>query len=96
LIRIDNDGSLSISFGQIKDPNNGKSLNQYIADQINDAGSEIRRALDNEINDVNNRISSAIGSIESFRDHWHQLNVKNGTAHFSPSAVEPPHDIPYS
>jgi hypothetical protein len=44
-------------------------LNQYIADQINDAGSEIRRALDNEINNVNNRISSAIGSIESFRDH---------------------------
>ena len=96
LIRIDNDGSLSISFGQIKDPNNGKSLNQYIADQINDAGSDIRRALDNEINDVNNRISSAIGSIESFRDHWHQLNVKGGTAHFSPSAGEPPHDIPYS
>ena len=96
MIRIDSDGSLAIQFSQIKDPNNGKNLNQYIADQINDSSSDIRRAIEDKIGEVNNRISAAVGSINEFHDHSHWLNVRDGSVTFAPSAGEPPHPIPFN
>jgi len=96
MIRIDSDGSLAIQFSQIKDPNNGKNLNQYIADQINDSSSDIRRAIEDKIGEVNNRISAAVGSINEFHDHSQWLNVRDGSVTFAPSAGELPHPIPFN
>lgn len=96
MMKIDSNGNLGISFSAITDPRDGRNLNQYIADQINDSSSSIRQALDSKIADVNNRISETVASIDGFHDHSHWLNVANGSTTFAPSAGEPPHPVPFS
>lgn len=85
LIEINNakmkieDGSLYIEFSEIRSPSTGQSLSDYISQEISNSTSPIYTAIADAVNDLNRQLSTQIGQIEGFKNHWHWLQGGNIT-----------------
>lgn len=73
---VDSDGNLFISFSSIVDPNTHWKLDEYIANEINNSSGPIYEAIDNAVNSVRGEIEDAVGGIEGFHDHVHNIDWK--------------------
>lgn len=73
---VDSDGNLFISFSSIVDPNTHWKLDEYIANEINNSSGPIYEAIDNAVNSMKGEIEDAVGGIEGFHDHVHNIDWK--------------------
>lgn len=73
---VDSDGNLFISFGSIVDPNTHWKLDEYIANEINNSSGPIYEAIDSAVNNMRGEIEAAVGGIEGFHDHVHNIDWK--------------------
>lgn len=73
---VDSDGNLFISFSSIVDPNTHWKLDEYIANEINNSSGPIYEAIDNAVNSMKGEIEAAVGGIEGFHDHVHNIDWK--------------------
>lgn len=73
---VDSNGNLFISFSSIVDPNTHWKLDEYIANEINNSSGPIYEAIDNAVNSMRGEIEAAVGGIEGFHDHVHNIDWK--------------------
>lgn len=73
---VDSDGNLFISFSSIVDPNTHWKLDEYIANEINNSSGPIYEAIDSAVNNMRGEIEAAVGGIEGFHDHVHNIDWK--------------------
>lgn len=73
---VDSDGNLFISFSSIVDPNTHWKLDEYIANEISNSSGPIYEAIDGAVNNMRGEIEAAVGGIEGFHDHVHNIDWK--------------------
>lgn len=73
---VDSNGNLFISFSSIVDPNTHWKLDEYIANEINNSSGPIYEAIDGAVNNMRGEIEAAVGGIEGFHDHTHNIDWK--------------------
>lgn len=73
---VDSNGNLFISFSSIVDPNTHWKLDEYIANEISNSSGPIYEAIDGAVNNMRGEIEAAVGGIEGFHDHVHNIDWK--------------------
>ena len=86
---VDSDGNLFISFGSIVDQNTHWKLDKYIANEINNSSGPIYEAIDSAVNNMRGEIEVAVGGIEGFHDHVHNINWHSVSMNIQPPSPAP-------
>lgn len=86
---VDSDGNLFISFSSIVDPNTHWKLDEYIANEINNSSGPIYEAIDNAVNSMKGEIEAAVGGIEGFHDHVHNIDWRSVSMNIQPPSPAP-------
>lgn len=86
---VDSNGNLFISFSSIVDPNTHWKLDEYIANEINNSSGPIYEAIDSAVNNMRGEIEAAVGGIEGFHDHVHNIDWHRVLMNIQPPSPAP-------